>query len=100
MTLFVGKCLKKRKQQNRRLALSLMLDYNAYEGKYSFFFLRKKLSQKNYFLTNGNFTAFRAMQNDSDKIDQLMMTITMPDHDNAVTSSQKDDAKSNNLPGW
>ena len=48
MTLFIGRCLMKRKQQNRRLVSGLMFEYNCYRGKYSkMCFLSFKISRKN-----------------------------------------------------
>ena len=32
MVLFIGRCLKKRRQQNRRLAMGLMFEFNCYQG--------------------------------------------------------------------
>lgn len=45
MILFLGRCLRKRKQENRKIVSKLMFDYKCYQGKLFNFFFKMLLAR-------------------------------------------------------
>lgn len=87
MIIFIGHCLKKRKQQKRQSVARLMFEYNCYQGKkWNFLFLVFKACLN-------NILAFNDMLKDN--WDDIFLSIPSPDrcNENPGPSSRNENEK-------